>query len=491
MDTKNLEGGPIASPLLVHGRADNEGDGDGGCNGSLGGPVNGVDGMQGDGSATMVLVLSTGVACCGSYVFGVAVGYSSPAESGIEDDLGLSVAEYSFFGSILSIGALLAGIMSGKIADLIGRRWTMVISELFSIIGWLATACAQGAWCLDLGRLSLGFGIGLLSYVVPVYIAEITPRNLRGGFTAANQLMISTGLSMTYIIGTFISWRVLALIGTIPCVLQLLSLFFTPESPRWLAMVGRWSDCEAALQCLRGKGANISEEVAEIREYTEILQQFSKPTILDLFQRKYAYSLVVGVGLMVLQQFGGVNAIGYYASAIFESAGFPSNIGSIAIAVVQVPLNLVGVLLMDKSGRRPLLMISAAGTCLGSLLIGLSFLLKGFQVWTDLTPIMAVVGVVEFRGAFALGMGGIPWVMMSEIFPINMKMLGGSLVTAVNWFFTWIISYAFNFLLDWSSEGTFFIFAGMCGLTIVFVAYVVPETKGRTLEEIQATMNPS
>ncbi|KAI8547852.1 hypothetical protein RHMOL_Rhmol07G0227700 [Rhododendron molle] len=485
MDRENLEGGQIASPLLVRGRADNEGDG--GCNGSLG---NGVDAMKSDTSSTMVLVLSTCVACCGSYVFGAAVGYSSPAQSGIIDDLGLSVAQYSVFGSILSIGALLAGVMSGKIADLLGRRCTMGFSEIFSVIGWLAIAFSQGAWCLYLGRLSLGYGIGLLSYVVPVYIAEITPRNLRGGFTTVNQLMISCGLSMTYLIGTFISWRALSLIGTIPCVLQLLSLFFTPESPRWLAMVGRWSDCEAALQCLRGKNANISEEVAEIREYTEILQQSSKPTILDLFQRKYVHSLVVGVGLMVLQQLGGVNAIGYYASAIFESAGFPSSIGTIAIAVVQVPMNLLGVLLMDVSGRRPLLMYSAAGTCLASFLIGLSYLLKGFQVWTELTPIMAVVGAVVFRGMFALGMGGIPWVMMSEIFPINMKMLGGSLVTAVNWFGTWIIAYAFNFLMDWSSEGTFFMFAIAGGLTVVFVAKVVPETKGRTLEEIQATMNP-
>ncbi|KAI8547854.1 hypothetical protein RHMOL_Rhmol07G0227700 [Rhododendron molle] len=440
MDRENLEGGQIASPLLVRGRADNEGDG--GCNGSLG---NGVDAMKSDTSSTMVLVLSTCVACCGSYVFGAAVGYSSPAQSGIIDDLGLSVAQYSVFGSILSIGALLAGVMSGKIADLLGRRCTMGFSEIFSVIGWLAIAFSQGAWCLYLGRLSLGYGIGLLSYVVPVYIAEITPRNLRGGFTTVNQLMISCGLSMTYLIGTFISWRALSLIGTIPCVLQLLSLFFTPESPRWLAMVGRWSDCEAALQCLRGKNANISEEVAEIR---------------------------VGVGLMVLQQLGGVNAIGYYASAIFESAGFPSSIGTIAIAVVQVPMNLLGVLLMDVSGRRPLLMYSAAGTCLASFLIGLSYLLK------------------VFRGMFALGMGGIPWVMMSEIFPINMKMLGGSLVTAVNWFGTWIIAYAFNFLMDWSSEGTFFMFAIAGGLTVVFVAKVVPETKGRTLEEIQATMNP-
>lgn len=193
---------------------------------------------------------------------------------------------------------------------------------------------------------------------------------------------------------------------------------------------------------------------------------------------------------MVLQQFGGVNGIAYYASAIFESAGFSSRIGTIGMVVVQVPMTLVGVLLMDKSGRRPLLMISAAGTCLGCFLIGLSFLLQALELWKELTPIFALVGVLVFTGSFSLGMGGIPWVIMSEVFPINMKGLAGSLVTVVNWLGSWIVSYAFNFLMDWSSEGTFFMFSIVCGLTVLFVAKLVPETKGRTLEEIQASMNP-
>ncbi|KAF7138048.1 hypothetical protein RHSIM_Rhsim07G0178700 [Rhododendron simsii] len=461
--------------------------------------------------ATAVVVLSTLVAVFGSYVFGSAVGYSSPAQSGIMDDLGLSVAEYSVFGSISTVGAMLGAVMSGKLADLFGRRGTMGFAEVFCIIGWLGIILAQGAWLLDLGRFLVGYGIGLLSYVVPVYIAEITPKNLRGGFTAANQLMICIGVSITYLVGTFISWRMLALIGTIPCVLQLLGLFFIPESPRWLAKNDRWLDCEAALQRLRGQSANITEEATEIRvtsllhrfirvyllleisqefDYTETLQKLAAAKVFDLFQRKYAHSLIVGVGLMVLQQFGGVNGIAYYASAIFESAGFSGKVGTWAMVVVQVPMTLLGVLLMDKSGRRALLMISAAGTCLGCFLVGLSYLLQDLQVWKDFSPFMALGGVLVFTGSFSLGMGGIPWVIMSEIFPINMKGLAGSLVTVVNWLGTWIISYTFNFLMDWSSDGTFFIFASVCGLTILFVDKLVPETKGRTLEEIQASMNP-
>ncbi|KAI3664968.1 hypothetical protein L6452_43583 [Arctium lappa] len=440
--------------------------------------------------ATGVVVFSTMVAVCGSYVYGSAVGFSSPAQTGIMDDLGLSLKEYSVFGSILTIGAMIGAVMSGKIADKFGRRRTMGLSQMFCLFGWLAILYSEVSWLLDAGRLLIGYGIGVISYVVPVYIAEITPQNLRGSFTTANQLLISIGISVMWLIGILIPWRTLALIGTVPCLLQVLGLFFIPESPRWLAKIDRWKDCESALQRLRGENAEISEEAAEIRDYTETLQQLSETKFFDLFQPEYAKSLIVGVGLMVLQQFGGVNAIAFYANSIFISAGFSSSIGSIALVLVQVPCTLLGVLLMDVSGRRPLLMVSAAGTCLGCLLLGISFLLQDLRQNKGLSPILALVGVLVFKGSFSLGMGGIPWVIMSEIFPINIKSSAGSLVTLVNWFGSWIVSYSFNFLMKCSTEGTFFMFSSVCFFTVLFVAKLVPETKGRSLEEIQTSMNP-
>ncbi|KAG5541313.1 hypothetical protein RHGRI_021222 [Rhododendron griersonianum] len=280
---------------------------------------------------------------------------------------------------------------------------------------------SKGVWFLDVGRFSVGYGIGLLSYVVlalefDFYIWLLLNVTLEAeGICICNskQLMICIGVSITYLVGTFVTWRILALIGIIPCVLQLLGLFFIPESPRWLAKNDRWLDCEAALQRLRGQSANITEEATEIRyflcaikksdqllplkDYTETLQKLAAAKVLDLFQRKYAHSLIVGVGLMVLQQFGGVNGIAYYASAIFESAGFSGKVGTWAMVIVQVPMTLLGVLLMDKSGRRALLMISAAGTCLGCFLVGLSYLLQDLQVWKDFSPIMALGGVLVKR----------------------------------------------------------------------------------------------
>ncbi|KAK9161406.1 hypothetical protein Syun_007747 [Stephania yunnanensis] len=440
-------------------------------------------------SSISVVVLGTFFAVSGSYIFGSAVGFSSPTQAGIMSELGLSLAEYSFFGSIMTIGAMIGALLSGHVSDIIGRRGAMWVSDILSIAGWLAIYFAEDAWWLDLGRLCVGLGVGFISYAVPVFIAEITPKNLRGSFTTVHQLMICCGVSLTYLFGTVMAWRTLALIGIVPCVVQLLGLLLVPESPRWLAKVGKEQEFEAALQRLRGKEADVSQEVAEIRDYTKSLQLQSEGGILELFDWKYAHSLIVGVGLMILQQFGGVNGIAFYASAIFTTAGFSSGVGTIAMVVVQVPMTALGVLLMDKSGRRPLLMVSAAGTCLGCFLLAVSFLMQDHRWCTEISPTLALVGVLVYTGSFSLGMGGIPWVIMSEIFPINMKGSAGSLVSLVSWVGSWIVSYGFNFLMHWSSLGTFFIFSSICGLTVFFVAKLVPETKGRTLEEIQASMN--
>ncbi|CAN4095796.1 unnamed protein product [Withania somnifera] len=372
---------------------------------------------------TFVLLLSTFAAAGGSVAYGFAVGYSSPAEEGIMDDLGLSLADYSAFISMLTLGGIIGALISGRVAESVGRRVTMWLLELCFIIGWLSIIFAKNVWWLTAGRLLVVIGAGIHCYVAPIYVAEITPKNIRGGSTAAVT-----------------------------------------------AKVGKGKEVEASLRCLRGDNADVSQEADEIKDYTETSQQLTESRFLDLFNLKYAQSLIVGVGLMLLVQFGGTDGISPFAGSIFKAAGCSTGLASTMMATIQLPFAALSVLLMDKTGRRPLLMVTATEACLGSFLVGLGFLFQDYQQSKELTATLVLTGILVYSACFSAGMGGTPWVIMSEIFPISIKVPGGTLVTLSNWISSWIVTYAFNFLFQWSSAGVFFIFAFVCGSIVLFVA---------------------
>ncbi|KAM0059305.1 putative major facilitator, sugar transporter, major facilitator superfamily [Helianthus debilis subsp. tardiflorus] len=402
-----------------------------------------------NGSIKMAL-LSTAVAVCGSTEFGACVGFSAPTQLAICKDLNLSVAEFSLFGSIITIGAMIGAVTSGRIADTVGRKGSMALSAVICIAGWLAIFMAMGSVLLDTGRFFTGYGIGIFSFVVPVYIAEISPKELRGGLTTLNQFMIVTGSSISFLLGTVVSWRTLAITtGLAPCILLIAGLFFIPESPRWLAKVGRKVEFENSLRKLRGEKANITAEAKEIQETILTLQSLPKARLLDLFEPAYIKPVIISVGLMICQQSGGINGIGFYASETFIFAGLKSGkSGTIAYALIQIPITIVGMVLLDKSGRRVLLLVSSFGTCLGCFITGTAFFFKGQGILLEWVPFLAVSGVLVFIAFFSVGMGAIPWLIMSEIFPLHIKGAAGSLVCIVNWLGAWVVSYSFNFLIN-------------------------------------------
>ncbi|KAL9248078.1 hypothetical protein vseg_021440 [Gypsophila vaccaria] len=438
---------------------------------------------------TPTLLLSTFSALLGSLSMGLAIGYTSPVQSEIIKDLSLSTAEYSLFVSIINIGGAIGSLLCGKLADYLGRRRALGLADIFYILGWLSITISQDAWSLDVGRWMLGFAMAICVFLVPVYIAEFTPRNLRGGFVILHVLMVTTGASLVFLLGLIISWRTLALIGIIPSLVQIISVFFIPESPRWLLMIGKTEEFEAALRQFRGATVDVSQEVFDIKVSAEALQEKSDVSLLQLFQKKYTYTLTVGFGLSALGMLVGLNGIAAYSRSIFESAGLSGVTGMVALSVAQLPSVALGMFLADKCGRRPLLLISSAGICLGCLVTASAFTLKHYQILDAFSPYVALIGVLVYFAAHPVGVGGVSSVIVSEIFPLNIKGLAGSICALIGSLSGWLVTYAFNFSLEWSSSGTFFVLAGICAITLIFVAKLVPETKGKTLEEVHLQMN--
>ncbi|KAF8103954.1 hypothetical protein N665_0182s0060 [Sinapis alba] len=445
-----------------------------------------VNGGDDEGPITFVLLLTTLTALWGSFSYGTAAGFTSPAQTGMMEGLNLSLAEFSFFGSVLTIGGLVGAALSGRFADLFGRRGAMWVSNSFCMVGWLMIAFAQATWSLDIGRFLLGVASGVTSYVVPVYIVEIAPKRVRGTFSAVSTLVMCASISSSFLVGSVVSWQNLALLSTVPCVLEFAGLLFIPESPRWLSRNGRVKESEVALQRLRGKNTDITKEAAEIKKYMENLQESKEDGFLELFKPRYSRAVTVGIGLLVLQQLGGLSGYTFYLSSIFRKSGFPNNVGVTIATVVQSTMSVFGVIIVDKFGRRPLLMVATGMMCLGSFITGLSFLFQSCALLENYTSILTFVGVLVFLTSITIGIGGIPWVIVSEMTPMNIKGSSGTLCNITSWSSNWFVAYTFNFLFQWSSSGVFFIYSMISGVGILFVMKMVPETRGRSLEGIQA-----
>ena len=437
-----------------------------------------------------------------TFLAGLLFGYDQGVISGalplLQADLDLSTLESEIVTSWVTLGALFGALVAGGTADRIGRRWTAVAAGVLFAVGALIEVVAPDAGVLTVGRVVTGLGVGFASVVAPLYAAEMAPKWLRGRFVSTYQLAITVGIFFAYVADDALTssdrWRLMFALAVIPGAALVVGFLVMPESARWLLKMGRRDDARATLVKVNGPDA-ADAELATIEADLEVEAREGQASWGEVFSPGLRRALWVGIGLAVFQQVTGINAIIYDANEIVAEAGFTTaeqqaKATLYAVGAVNVLATLIAVAWVDRFGRRPLLLTGLVGMTVSLAAVGLSFAALENEpdgaTATTVGGIVTVLALVVFIASFAFSMGPIVWTIISEIYPNRVRGRAISVATAVNWFAAFLVAQFFLSIVDAIGESTtFFIFSALCVATYVFVWRLVPETKGRSLEEIQ------
>lgn len=422
-------------------------------------------------------------------LFGYDTGIISGAILFIKKDFLLTSFQQEKIVSAVLFGALFGSACSGKLTDRFGRRKILFFTAFTFIIGSLFTAFAPSVQCLIVGRIILGVGIGVGSFTAPIYIAEIAPRQIRGMLVSLNQLAITLGIVFSYLVSYYFSaqgsWSWMLGLGVVPGSILLISTLFLPESPRWMILKGREVKARVVLQRIRGN-ENINKELEEIKNTVEI----EKGARRLLFTKWVRPILFITIGLSCFQQVTGINTIIYYGPTIFQMTGLQQEGGAIlatlVIGIVNVLFTIIALALIDKWGRRPLLILGLSTMFISLAALGIAFCFPGLAVlqW------VAVGSMIIYIASFAVSLGPITWLIISEIFPLKVRGFGASLAISAGWGFNMLVSLTFLTLIElMGPSNTFWLYAFLCILGGFFVYYVVPETKGCSLEQIEQNLS--
>ncbi len=399
-------------------------------------------------------------AALGGLLFGYDTGVISGALIFIKRDFGLTTAAEEIVVSGVLLGATIGAIIGGRMADRFGRRRVLMVTAAIFGVGALASAVAPSPAILIISRIVLGVAIGLSSTTVPVYLSEVSPPQARGWIVSLFQLAVTAGIVAAYLTDyAFASvggWRWMLGLAVAPALVFGTGMFFLPETPRWLIRSG----------------------------YYEIARR----VLVDLLHRHVRPALIVGLGLAVFQQITGINTVIYYAPKILQSAGFTSASGAIlataGVGVVNFAMTIVAMLLVDRAGRRPLLLIGIAGMIITLAVLGLSFHISNQS--SNLSWI-AVICLMGYVASFAISLGPIFWLLIAEIYPLRIRGLAEGTAATFNWGSNLIVSLTFLTLLEkLGASSTFLLYAVASVASWLFAYQLVPETKGRTLEQIEA-----
>lgn len=436
-----------------------------------------------------------GVACLGAILFGYHLGVVNGALEYLAKDLGIAenTVLQGWVVSTLLAGATIGSFTGGALADKFGRTRTFQLDAIPLTIGAFLCATAQSVQTMIIGRLLAGIGIGISSAIVPLYISEISPTEIRGALGSVNQLFICIGILSALVAGLPLAanplwWRTMFGIAIIPSVLLAVGMAVSPESPRWLFQQGKIPQAEKAIKTLYGK-----ERVAEVIQDLTTAGQGSTESEagwFDLFSSRYWKVVSVGAALFLFQQLAGINAVVYYSTSVFRSAGIASDVAASAlVGAANVFGTAVASSLMDRQGRKSLLITSFGGMAASMMLLSLSF------TWKVLAPYsgtLAVLGTVLYVLSFSLGAGPVPALLLPEIFASRIRAKAVALSLGMHWISNFVIGlYFLSVVNKFGISSVYLGFSAVCLLAVLYVASNVVETKGRSLEEIERALNPA
>nr|BBH86583.1 MFS transporter [Thermosporothrix sp. COM3] len=435
-------------------------------------------------SATFVAL----VAALGGLLFGYDTGVVSGALLFLKDTFHLSPGQQEIAVSSVLVGAIIGALGAGQINNILGRRKTLLLLGVVFTIGAILIAVAPNFPFFLVWRVIIGLAIGAAASVVPVYISEMSPPKSRGALVSLNQLAVTLGIAISYwadlgFARANLGWRPMFATSAIPGIILFLGMLMSPETPRWLASKGRWTDAERVLR--RIKGIDPERGIAEIHQ--SLLEEEQRAIGAgELFKPGLRRALLVGMGIAAIQQLVGINTVIYYAPTIFQAAGAPSASSAILatsiVGVVNVLATIVSLFLVDRLGRRPLLLIGTAALAIVLFFMGLFFTPQ----FASHVRVLILVALICYIIAFAISLGPVFWLMSAEIFPTRVRAIGASLCSFTNWLLNFVVSISFLSLVNAIGQTwTFWIYAILSVLGFIFCLKLVPETKGRTLEQIE------
>ena len=440
--------------------------------------------------ARTTVIFTCALAALAGLMFGLDIGVISGATQFIQKDFNINDHTVEWIVSAMMLGAAIGALGAAWMSSALGRKKSLIVGAILFVAGSLLCAFAWSPMTLILARIVLGLAIGIATFTAPLYLAEVAPEKIRGSMISLYQLMITTGILVAFLsdlaFSSTGSWRWMLGVIAIPGLLFLLGVFFLPDSPRWLMMRGRKPDAIKVLKRLRGDDGIVKHEIADIEE------QLKQPQLgWHLFQQNKNFRRSVGLGvlLQLMQQFTGMNVVMYYAPKIFQTMGYDTHAQLWFTAIVgltNVLATFIAIGFVDRLGRKPMLYTGFVVMALGLGVVGAMMHMgingKGEQYFTVGMLLIFIVG-------FAMSAGPLIWTLCSEVQPLKGRDFGIGASTFTNWVGNYIVGSTFLSLLNGiGNANTFWLYAGLNVIFIGFTFWLVPETKGVSLEQIETKL---